>query len=390
MKTLRRTLVLSLLAVLAGAVGGEAQTDGRWTPFYGCWEPAAGASDGGLLCFRPTSDDVGVEMLTVLDGEVVTTEVFRADGKAQQIEREGCTGSETAEFAQDPGRIFTRSLYTCEGDVTRSATGIMSMTAPGQWIDVRAVAVGERPLAWVQFYRTADPEAVEAAGLGDITARLGMAVRSARLAASAPLTVDDVLEAAGKVDAEAVKAWVAERGDRFDLTGDDLLALDDAGVDADLIDVMVAVSNPDYFALEEGGEARAAPTRDPATMRSAWNRFPYGRYYDPFFFDPFYYGIAARYNYAYSPWGWYGGYGGYGGYVPTPIVVRPAPTGGRVVKGRGYTRGTASRGGSGQPAYRGPTSRSSGSSAGVSSSSGSSRSGGSSTGRTARRRGGGL
>jgi len=406
MSTNGKALTFALAAALAGmALAGpaEAQTDGRWTPYLGCWQPAGGSSDGGLLCFRPVADEVGVEMFTVAENEIVMTEIFQADGTAQAIEREGCSGSETAEFSEDNRRIYTRSLYTCEGDVSRSATGIMSFVSPRQWVDVRSVGVEGDQMAWVQFYESASPMAVEDAGLADITGNRGMALRSTRMAASVPLDFEDVLDAAAHVDESAVQAWIAERGDRFNLSGSDLVALDDAGLDEGIIDVMVAVSNPRYFSLdaEAGPEAVAAGQPTGIPMRSAWNRYPYGRLYDPFFFDPFYYGYGSRYSYGYSPWGLgtgyrggYGaGYGGwYGGYTPTPVVVTPVDQSspGRVVNGRGYSRGRSSSGsGGGSPAYRGSGTSSgrSGSSAGSSSSGSSSR--GSSTGRTARRRGGG-
>lgn len=285
-------IVVLVLAGLALAAPTEAQTDTRWTPYLGCWQPAGGSSDGGVLCFRPMDGDVGVEMVTVADGEIVMTEIFRADGTPQSIEREGCTGSETAEFSSDSRRIYTRSLYTCAGDVSRGASGIMSIVSPTEWLDVRSVGVEGERMAWVQFYESADPLKVQEIGLADITADLGLAIRSSRMAASAPIDVEDILEATEHVDDKTVEAWIAERGDRFTLAASDLIALDDAGLSAQIIDVMVAVSNPRHFQV--GGQteiAGAAPSA--ADMRSAYNRFPMGRYYDPFLFDPFYYGKSV-------------------------------------------------------------------------------------------------
>ena len=412
MITHRKAFGLSVVLVLAGlalAAPVQAQTDTRWTPYFGCWQPAGGSSDGGLLCFRPVEDDTGVEMVTVADGEIVMTEIFKADGSAQSIEREGCTGSENAEFSSDGRRIYTRSLYTCAGDVSRGATGIMSIVSPSQWVDVRSVGVEGEQMAWVQFYEAADPAMAQEIGLADGSEGLGMAIRSSRMAASAPLDFEDVIDAAEHVDAKAVEAWIAERGDRFALTAPDLIALDAAGLPTQIIDIMVAVSNPAYFQVDGGAEA-VEPVPSAAGMRTAYNRFPMGRYYDPFFFDPFYYGYSSRYSYGISPWGYsgygYGGYGGYGGgwyngYQPRPIIVVPVDNSprGRVVNGRGYSRGGSSGGTSSRPAARSGSggSGSSGSSARPAASRGSSAgstagstSSGSSGSRTAvRRRGGG-
>jgi hypothetical protein len=388
-----------VLAAVVLAAPAQAQTDVRWTPFVGCWQPAAGSSGDGLLCFRLADDDIGVEMITVAEGEIVMTELFRADGREQPIEREGCVGSERAEFSSDSRRIYTRSEYTCAADVAREATGIMSVVSPRQWIDVRSVGVEGEQMAWVQVYELASQAAVDAAGLSDIGVDLGMAIRSTRLSASRPIDFDDVLDAADHVHVKAVEAWIAERGDAFHLTAEDLIVLDDRGLDPNIIDVMVAVSNPGFFSVDQGGQAEAAPMGAGAggviPMRSAWTRYPGGRYYDAFFFDPFYYGYSSRYSYGYSPWGYGGGYGWYGGYVQTPVIVqRQTPqSGGRVVNGRGYSRSGGSSG-----SYSGSSgSRSSGSSSrgatarstGSSTSAGSSSSGGTSTGRTATRRGGG-
>lgn len=77
-----------------------------------------------------------------------------------------------------------------------------------------------------------------------------MSVRAARLSASRPVDGDEVLEAAERLPVEAVEAWIAESGQGFDLTGDGLVWLADAGLDERIIDVMVAVSNPRYFQLD--------------------------------------------------------------------------------------------------------------------------------------------
>ena len=50
----RKVLALTVALTAMGwalAAPAEAQTDGRWTPYLGCWQPAGGSPDGGLLCF---------------------------------------------------------------------------------------------------------------------------------------------------------------------------------------------------------------------------------------------------------------------------------------------------------------------------------------------------
>ncbi|MGH7713499.1 MAG: hypothetical protein ACREOG_19585, partial [Gemmatimonadaceae bacterium] len=174
--------------------------------------------------------------------------------------------------------------------------------------------------------------------------------------------------------------------DGFALDADKLIELEKVGVPPVVIDVMVALSYPRVFALDRSRVTGA--TRDRADEETAGGRtvYLYG-------WDPFYSSYGSRYGYGY-------GYGyGLGGwyYGNRPVIIVRQPTSGdgeerahgRVVKGRGYTRGT-----SGAPADRGSTasgsrdqSGSSGGSASSGSGSGSSsKSPSSGSGRTAKPR----
>ncbi|HET9949574.1 MAG TPA: hypothetical protein VFQ22_11675, partial [Longimicrobiales bacterium] len=160
-----------------------------------------------------------------------------------------------------------------------------------------------------------------------------------RQRAARDIDVADVEEALDRMDARAVEVWVAAQGTPLELSGDELVRLADAGVPESVIDVMVAVSYPDHFALTPEG----APQELERTAEY--------RGYRTYLFDPYYSGYAWRpYYYSpfgYSPFGFYRygfGYGGYWGYVPATVIVRPVPDGdavpgrGRMVPGRGYTR----------------------------------------------------
>jgi uncharacterized membrane protein YgcG len=269
----------------------------------------------------------------------------------------------------------------------------MSLTAPTQWLDVRSMDVGGEQVAWVQEYRLVGPARMAEAGVEDATRDLGMAVRSARMSASRRIDLAQVREAAQKIDAKAVEAWIAARGDRFALDAKALIELADDGIQESIIDVVVAVSYPETFSIDANADAR---TRGRGSLRGTrvGDGYTYGnspRYAfgaRSYFWDPFYYG-----SFGYSPFGvgFYGnsygnsygyGYGyGYGGGYYTPVVVdRIQPDRGTVVNGQGYRRsGGASSGGartSGGSSSAGPSRGSSG---------GSSSSGG---GRTAKPRGG--
>lgn len=206
------------------------------------------------------------------------------------------------------------------------------------------------------------------------------------------IAVDDVEEAAGRVDARAVEAWVATNETELEISGSELVRLADAGVPESVIDVMVAVSYPDRFVLAPEG----APTeRTEGVYATGYRGAGYRYGFRSYLWAPYYPPVGFGY-YGYSPFGYYGFgwggyYGGYYGYRPATVIVRPVDPGprGRMVPGRGYTRGSSSAGSGGATprSSAGPAPSSSrGGGSGVRSGGGSSRSSGSS-GRTARPRG---
>ena len=66
------------------------------------------------------------------------------------------------------------------------------------------------------------------------------------------ITVDDVIDASRNVNVDAVIGWLAEVAPRFQgLSLEDLIRLDDAGVATAVIDMVVELSFPEHFALDE-------------------------------------------------------------------------------------------------------------------------------------------
>jgi hypothetical protein len=369
-------------------------TDSRWLPWLGCWQPDGEVGDH-LICMRPLADDAGVEMVTYSEGRIVSQEVLRADGQQRSQSREGCNGWESASFSEDTRRVYLRSEFACEGAVRRTSSGLISMTSPRTWMDVQVVGVAGRNGVRVVRYELASPERIAAAGIEPIAEDRAMAVNAARTAVSGSIGIEDIIDASTHATPEAVEVWVVERGDRIRLDAGKLVQMAEAGVPESVIDLVVAVSYPNRFAVDrESLESELlAPERTGDGEDEGGYAYP--GYVDPFYWDPFRFGGYGWY----SPWGYRGGRGWY---YP-PIVVVPAPDDGeaeppgRVVKGRGYTRGggrTVSEPGSGG-SYRAPPSQgkrpdgstvSPGSSTG--SSTGSSGSSGSSQPRKAKPRGG--
>jgi len=378
-----------LLAGLVPSTLAAQDMDSRWLPFLGCWEAVEAGEEAPLLCVRPAAEGNGVDFVTWTDGELSAPETILADGVPRSAERQECQGIEEARFSDDGHRIYLKSTYVCEGETEREASGILAMLNPMEWADIKSV----EGTPWVLKYRLARASRIDEAGVENVVAPRASEVKAARIAASARLTEEDIIEAVGQVEGAAVEALIVERGDAFAVNADLLIRLDDADVPAGVIDLMVAISYPDRFAVKAGPMpveeyADEAPRRM-MYMGSGFMTPWYGNRYSPWGYG-LGYGYGG-YGYGYGGYG-YGGYGyggGYGGgyYQPRPIVVSPRTSGnGSMVKGRGYTRGGAGSG------YTGGTARSRGGS-----SSGGSRataspgvrsSGGSSSGRTAKPRGG--
>lgn len=335
-KTMRTLLGGAVFAIsaftLAAPASAQADRDARWMAFVGCWEAVGAEDDLGLLCFD--FDDGGVALTNHVDGQVASTERLVADASQRPVSVEGCEGWESVEFSEDGRRAFTRTEFFCGTEEARTGTGVMTFVAPNQWADVRVLEVGGEEVAWVQDYRLVGVDRLAEIGLTDPAEGLGMAVRSARMAAAAPIDLGDVEEALGRMDSKAVETWIVAQQDELDPDAEDLIRLADAGAPENVIDAVVAVSNPDRFVVEAAGpieEVEGAP-------RATHYRGYMG--YNPFFGPRW----GARYGYGYSPfgfgyspWDYNYGYGyGYWGSRPGYVIIDRRPSGGRWDNDRGY------------------------------------------------------
>lgn len=386
-------LVLGALALSAAPASLPAQEiDARWLPWLGCWQPVSGALEAGqvpgsvtgedadreLVCAHPADDGVSLELVTVADAEITGVERVRPGGEEVRIRREGCEEARTARFSDDGTRVFTRVHHLCEGGLERTTSGVMAFVSPDEWIEVSVVEVEGEGLPWVRRYRAASPRAAAEAGFEAIPSGRATAVRMARRAAASGPTVDEVIGASGHAHPDAVRTWIAERGERLRVDSDALVRMDEAGVPPEVIDVVVAVSFPERFALDRQGSGAGYDRRG---TRRARGLDPYGHRYGHGL-PPWYY------DYYFTPFGRRHGFGSFGGFGPTRVIVvdrNHIDSGGRVVNGRGYTRGSSGSSGSSASGTRTP-SRSGSSGSAAPSSSSSDRS---DSGRRAKPRGGG-
>jgi len=374
------------VGLLLGAAVGRAQNprpDQRWQAWLGCWRPESAPAPAGatarLVCVLPVPGTPNVEIAAVVDSEIVSRDTMVATGERRATSRDGCDGWESATWSSEGQRVYLHSEFTCPGGLKRTTSGLMTLTPDGRWLDAQGVSLrGQMSVRLVQYADAGLPGALP----GEITAALrgrGLAVGLSREAASAPVTLADVVEASHALDPALIEAWLGGAGQGFQLDAKKLVALSDSGVSDRVIDVMVALSYPQVFAVNPAsGQEEFAPVS--ATRRAPvyadslygtryaqpWCSSPWGwDYYRPWSYSPYGCGYDSPFGYSpygYSPYGygynpWYGGYGwNYGG--GTVVIVggggggQSAPHG-RVVKGHGYSQDGQTSGSGNQARPRG-------------------------------------
>jgi hypothetical protein len=391
-------LVAALLVASAVSAGAQqtqlASADGRWTPWVGCWQASsrdaltqevAPNKSLPVVCVVPATGSAAVDLVTFTGGTPSTPERVDANGSRRAVDREGCTGWETAQFSSDAKRIYLHSEHQCSGNRTRTSNGIMSISPNGEWLDVQSVKVdAHNGVRVVHYGRVPTPASLSADMKASLEGRQ-LATTTAVIAVSDSVRIADVIDATKNVDPLVVQTWLAQRGQGFHMDAKRLTQLADAKVPGNVIDVMVALSYPQAFAINLAqADGQVTPMGRPgqvADVDEDRNGPIVYMNWDPFYTNGYGYGSYGYNRYGYGYGYGYGGYAGnwYGGPVvivrPSNTVNQPTETRGRMVRGSGYTRpSSGSDGSSGTP--RSSTTGSGSSSSGGSSKGGSSSSGG--------------
>ena len=422
-QTLRRAAVGAALAALV-TVPSQAQRveagemDGRWRAFLGCWESGRAGVRGPIVCVVPGGNAQEVEFVSLTPGDSILERMrIDAGGSKRTRTRDDCKGWEQGMWSADDRRIYTTAEYTCPDGIVQKSSSILSLAERDIFTRIEGLRSRERTgVNLLSFVAVTDSGSVPAAIRQLMPDRNSMRSMAARTEAAAPLELADVADAARHVDAPVVEAWLADRQQVFTLSASELRALKESQVPDRVIDMVVAVSNPQVFALAAGGvmarsrTARTQPTAEEllAIRAGRGGMLGAGAGYSPWMygFDPFY-GYGGFYGWPFSAsrfgfnqfnfgpgWDSFSPYGGYGygfgsGWISgnTPIVIvpqDPVRDRGRVVNGQGYVQGGSGSGGGAQPrpqvsnggGWSGGSSSVGGASSGGSSSAGSSTSGG--------------
>lgn len=362
-------LVFSVLPL--GQASAQSGSGAGWNAWLGCWEPVgldptASVDDARpALCVIPGATDAQVELVTVEDGVIVDRETLNASGAEVSSARDGCQGVESTSWSADGSRLYQESVFECPGELERRTSGIFAITPSLEWIAVEAVTVDESTDVRVVRYRPAPGVARSDRELSLALEGRAMAIDAARTSAAAPADFADVIEANTRASLPAVEAWLIEQEEGFDLDARRIRELAAAGVPEPLIDLMVALSYPDVFAIDR--TSREGDLRENEGRMRGRRGGGGGPWYFPRYGGGFYPGYWG---------GWYG----------RPVIVVRNPDfdvdrGGRAVNGRGYTR-RGSGGGSSTPSE--PRTSTGGGNGGGSIGGGGG--GGSDTGRTAKPR----
>ena len=389
-----RFRTLALISALLSATSSTAfaqptaeSADSPWLPWLGCWQLVADVvrlpavlqnpeekeyrvPDEHLVCVTPGAKGEA-KLSTYADGELLLEETLFADGARRPFAVSDCRGHQVTEWSSNRALLYLRSEMSCANGKQQSFTGVSFFRRWNTWVDIQALESGAEREVVIRRYRPASSEAVSKLEFEELPPGTATAVTAARAAISRPLTIDDLAEASDKIDSAAVEAALMESGSTYDLNGKTLVQLADAGISPETIDLMVALAYPERFEVSRETQGGSYGGGNAALGHSYWSSF---------FFAPF------GYYYWYTPYDSF--------YVQRPVgIPDQGIAGGRLVKGRGYTRVGRTGGGAmfGSSASRSGSSSSgtsksdSGSSSGSAGSKGYSSGGGSST-RTAKPR----
>jgi hypothetical protein len=222
--------------------------------WLGCWDALAdpeadstvSLEERQKICVAPGDAPQILDMTVLVDDEIVAKETIVTDGSRQPVSDGGCDGWIRSVLSEDRRRLYLQSEATCPDGKLRNLTGASMIVSENRWIDIHALRIdGDRELL-IQRYRPVE------VGIVRLPGALPTEMHAVRMAAAAPLSVENVSEALQFVDPAVVEAMLLESDASFGIDSDLLLYLDRAGIPSEIIDLMVALSFPDYFTVEDG------------------------------------------------------------------------------------------------------------------------------------------
>jgi hypothetical protein len=345
------SVALPLVAGVAAASSLRAQpsarveTDSRWTPWLGCWSgaPASDSSNArgvatNATCVIPIAGSSAVEALTIARGKVVARDRLDANVGSHPVNGQGCKGAETVNWSSTGRRVYLRADYTCAASAKGASSTIYAISSAGDWLYVQAVRSGGGVVSTVDRRHPIDLQAAVPAEAARVIGAELLSIKTARAAATAPITSSEIIDAVHDADATAVRSWVLANDQTFDVDGGDLAALSRADVPSSVLQAIMA------SASRSSVNADGAPAHD---VNEYLNRPGFNPAYGSTAVEGTIQPMTTMYvcpptgcfptmnaANAYSPYNGYeyvpGSYYPYNGYVPYPlaypggfITVRP-------------------------------------------------------------------
>jgi hypothetical protein len=268
------SLVAAPIEARAGSHFTPPQSDSRWDAWLGCWGVDTMGSGHeqsapGVTCIVPIPGSHAVEALTFARGKVVARDRLDANGEPHSVNGQGCHGFETIDWSASGRRALLRSDYVC-GSTKGSSSTIYAILPGGDWLRVEQVRSGGGTSVSLERRRPVPLAPEVSAEAARVIEDRRLAISTARAAAAAPITTDEIVEAIHVVDAGVVRSWILASGQTFDLDGNSLGWLLRQDVPQSVVQAMMPAGGPPLPApaLESqhvagyygGGYAQGYPT----------------------------------------------------------------------------------------------------------------------------------
>lgn len=292
--------VVAVSAVPADADDGEAFAGTM--AWVGCWRPISdegGEADASALeqklCIENRPDQRALALRAIAGDEVQSEEVLVVDGSRHPVAANECEGWRRIRLSGDGQRLYLNSETTCRGGRTTFLDSASLILSSERWVDISVSRVGDSRELLVRSFELLSssvsgedpPDQFVPLPWSPLPERNLTPEESSRVAATAPLDEDDVLEALATLDAAVVEAMLVQTGSRFAIDSDLLIMLADASVPNNVIDLMMALSYPQYFEIQDRTVERRDPP--PSSVQSGWGP-------SPFYWWPYGYGYGYRYG----------------------------------------------------------------------------------------------
>lgn len=314
--------------------------DTRWLPWIGSWHLVSDMEETTentleekyLLSITPGVDGKSVVMKGSRGEKVLFEEKIEADGVRRPMKSDHCSGWHSYAWSETGKRLLFTGESECTGGLQQAISGISVIGGNGDWLDFQLLKSKEEKTITIRRYRNLDADALAPAQTDADPARF------ARVFAGTGFSIDEIIELSGKVDPEVLEAAIVEVHKPFPIDSKQILHLADSGVPTGVIDLMVALSFPDKFIVEQ---MTISPVQKSGYLRVPLDVWPSDYYWSyPYPLYPWFWASSMYFYYDYwyldryywpgwyySSW-WYPGYGS-GGY---------GVKAGQLVKGQGYTQ----------------------------------------------------